>query len=444
MSSSVLLTSFNEVNNRELSHDLSTEALVEQESAEQKANRNFDSIRGYIFKLAKNGKSIFGKSINEFISCSTGSKELNPYLLTSNIRQFMNGMKNYLMNKNDLSNKELKNLIEKERDNLGSNEIINIDWILEDCMQSIVLRQLKSKIYYLIVDWLINDGSLILMNKNIKYINSLDETKCIEYLNMSKVEHKPSNETLNLLRNFYNRMQCEYAPLVKLKYILFMVNELLAAASDSCASLKNNDFYLALQDVSFLNVVEFMPIVIYSMCKCNMSALQIEIDYIWSLVNRQLLNNECLYYLHLMSSACFILKSLDLKLMNESSRSLESIQRTIKPKQINFFFTNKSSLSYMELGIIEIYLIDNFKTINIKAIPVKPGSKCKEVNLLIASKFKVFNCEEYALYYVENNIEKKLKDDDQPLEMKIDRIKTGVHVKFVYKQKLSNIVTKYY
>jgi hypothetical protein len=441
MSSSVLLTSFNDVN-RELSIDSNT--VTDQESVEQKANRNFDSIRCYIFKLAKNGKSIFGKSINEFISCSTSSKELNPYLLTSNIRQFMNGMKNYLMNKNDLSNKELKNLIEKERENLGSGEIINIDWILEDCMQSIVLRQLKSKIYYLIVDWLINDGSLISTNKNIKYINSLDETKCIEYLNLTKVEHKPSNETLNLLRNFYNRMQCEYAPLVKLKYILFMVNELLAAASDSCVSLKNNDFYLALQDVSFLNVVEFMPILIYSMCKCNMSAIQIEIDYIWSLVNRQLLNNECIYYLHLMSSACFILKSLDLNQLNDSCKSLESMHKFIKQRQANSVTSNMPSLSYMEQGLIEIYLIDNFKTINIKAIPVKPGSKCKEVNMLIASKFKVFNCDEYALYFVENNIEKKLKDDDQPLEMKIDRIKNGTHVKFVYKQKLSNIVTKYY
>lgn len=431
MSSSVLLTSFNDKDLIFSDHYHETNGT----------KANFNSIRSFIFRLAKNAKSIFGKSINEFITCSVVTKELNPNVLMSNTRQFMNGMKNYLMNKNDLINNDLKFLIEKERENLDSTEIINIDWILEDCLQSIVLRPLKAKIYYLIVDYLINDGSLVAMNKNIKYLNSLNDLKCIEYLTLAKMEHKPSNETLNLLRDYYNRMQCEYAPLIKLKYILYMINELLSSSSDSLDSLNNNNFFLALQDLSFLNVVEFLPIVIYSLCKCNMSAIQIEIDYIWSLVNKQLLNNECIYYLTLMSSACFVLKNFDSNQIE--MKTLEASQKLVKLKQMNLI-SSLQNLSYMESGLMEIYLIDNFKTVQIKTIPVKPNSKCKEVNSLIASKFKIFNCEEYALYFIENGVEKKLRDDDQPLEIKINRIKAGIHVKFIYKQKLANIVTKYY
>lgn len=445
MSSSVLLTSFNE------------NLLGDDSLLVDKKLKNFSAIRSYIFKLAKNSKSIFGKSISEFISCSVNSKEANPNVLMSNTRQFMNGMKNYLMNKNDLSNLDLKNLIEKERENLDQTEILNIDWILEDCLQSIVLRPLKAKIYYLIVDWLINDGSLVGMNKNIKLLNSLDDLKCLEYLRIARVEHKPTSETLNLLRNYYNRMQCEYAPLIKLKYILYMINELLSASSESIGSVSNNDFYLALQDVSFLNVVEFLPILIYSLCKCNMSAIQIEIEYIWSLVNRQLLNNECVYYLTLMSSACHVLKNFDLNQIKEE-KLLDASQKIAKLKNASSSLlttslivsttqltsSSRSGLSFMEIGLIEIYLIDNFKTIKIKTIPVRPNSKCKEVNSLIASKFKVFNSEDYALYYIENSVEKKLRDDDQPLEIKMERFKDGINVKFIYKQKLANIITKYY
>jgi hypothetical protein len=417
MSSSVLLTSLEEA----------TTTTTEGEEKE------FGSIRCYILRLAKNSKSIFAKSISEFISCSITSREINPNVLMSNMRQFMNGMKNYLLN-----NPDLKFLIEKERDNLcSSTEIINIDCVLEDCLQLIVLKPLKAKIYYLIVDWLINDGSLVLMNKNIKYLTSLNESICIEYLNL---KHVPTNESLNLLRIYYNRMQCEYAPLVKLKYILFMINELLTSLSDACMSLKNNDFYLALQDLSFLNVIEFLPIVIYALCKCNMSAIQIEIDYIWSLVNKQLLNNECIYYLTLMSSACYVLRNLDSNEMTIISNSIETSQKLIKLKHLNL---SQTCLSFMESGLLEIYLIDNFKTIQIRTIPVKPGSKCKEVNSLIASKFKVFNCEEYALYCFENDVEKKLKDDDQPLEIKNNRLNNGVNVKFIFKQKTANIITKY-
>ena len=72
-------------------------------------------------------------------------------------------------------------------------------------------------------------------------------------------------------------------------------------------------------------------------------------------------------------------------------KTLETSQKLVKLKQMNLI-SSLQNLSYMESGLIEIYLIDNFKTVQIKTIPVKPNSKCKEVNSLIASKFKIFNC----------------------------------------------------
>ena len=404
---------------------------------------NFNSIRNFIISSAKNNKTLFGKNIEEFINCTSTTKETNPNILMSNTRQFMNGIRNYLL-KNDI-NCELKSIIEHERVNMQPQQILNVDSILEDCLQSIILRPLKAKIYYLLVDNLISDGSLVSITQNIKRLNELEDHECIDFLALAKGDlYRPNADTLSRMRNYYSRMQCEFAPFIKLKYVMFMFNELLCSISD---------FESALDDLTNLNVVAFLPVVIYSLCKCRMSAIQIEIDYIWSLVNRQLLTNECVYYLTLMSSACYVLKSLD-------SNSIKPRPTSIKPQTQNLTIHDyqkldnnkilneickkklKNSLnSYMNSGILEVYLADDkLQTMKLKTIPVKPHSKCREVSGIIASRFKIYNCDDYALYFLENGFEIRLRDDDKPLEVKIEKNKIGVNVKFVYKKKSANIV----
>lgn len=160
-------------------------------------NRSFNSIRSTIFRMAKNEKSLFGKSVIEFLACTHKSREQNPLVLMSNTRQFMNGIKNYLIRSLDSSSAtmnasgsgsspedELKMLIERERASLDPTQILNLDSIIEDCLQCIVLRSLKARIYYLLVDHLVADHSLILMSKSIKLVcdwNDIDPNLCSKY-----------------------------------------------------------------------------------------------------------------------------------------------------------------------------------------------------------------------------------------------------------------------
>lgn len=397
---------------------------------------NFNSIRSLIFRMGKNERCLFGKNVSEFLNCTNKSKEQNPNTLMSNIRQFMNGIKNYLIkNITDINNLDLKLLIEKERANLDLTQILNIDSLIEDCLQSIILRPLKAKIYYLLVDWLVGDNSLILISKNIKKINE-DDPEIEKYLAFKKKEHKPSAQTLKVLRNYYNRMQCEYAPLIKLKYVLFIINELLSTIKD---------FESALNDFGNLNIIDFLPIIIYSLSKCGMYAIQIEIDYIWNLANRQLLTNETIYYLTLMSSACYILKSIDFSQQLSQQFSSDLAATGYNAPGINSFELNSlnetTNLSYMNMGLIDVYLPDDkYQTLKVKKIPVKPNSKCKEVCYLIASKFKIYNYDDYALYYIENGAEFRVKDDERPLEIKNEKIKYNPNIKFIFKQKALNLL----
>jgi hypothetical protein len=151
--------------------------------------------------MGKNQKCLFGKSVAEFLACTQKSREKNPLTLMSNTRQFMNGIKNYLIrnldsssssfsssssshstssmmrDKLDIDSKDLKSLIERERATLDFTQILNLDSILEDCLQCIVLRPLKAQIYYLLVDFLVADHSLIFMSKSIKFVSDLGDIK---------------------------------------------------------------------------------------------------------------------------------------------------------------------------------------------------------------------------------------------------------------------------
>lgn len=57
-------------------------------------------------------------------------------IVIRNVRQFLNGMKNYLVKHGE---GELHDLIEKERTRLNANEFLNIDAILEAVLHKIVL-----------------------------------------------------------------------------------------------------------------------------------------------------------------------------------------------------------------------------------------------------------------------------------------------------------------
>lgn len=379
----------------------------------------FQSIKNYVYRLAQCEDSLFGKSILEFISCTSSSTELSPQVVISNTRQFMNGMKNYLIKNGGY---ELRQLIENERHNLNFKSILNIDSLIEECLQNIILKPLKSKIYYLLVDHQLDDTSLMTISNNVKKLNSLDLDILLRVFGIKSNKLVPSEQSLSNMKFFYQRLQNEFAPLVKIKYILLVINQILTEI---------DHFRSILNDLSNLNLFDFLPVFIYSLCKCGMYAIQIEMDYIWGLANRQLLNNETIYYLHLVSSACFILKTLE---FNDTSNNQDLNLRN---------FTLKIPFEqHLLSGLLDVYLPDDkCEKITKCTVPLRSTSKSKDVCLLLASKLRVFNGEDYSLYLLEENgIEKRLKDDEQPLELKNEKVKLNSKFLLIYRNQKANIV----
>lgn len=88
------------------------------------------------FRLASDENTVFGATLHRFIECTVESEETDPCVVIRRVRQFLNGMKNYLVKNGEL---DLHRLIERETDKLNANEFLNIDAIFEAVLSKILL-----------------------------------------------------------------------------------------------------------------------------------------------------------------------------------------------------------------------------------------------------------------------------------------------------------------
>lgn len=86
-------------------------------------------------------------------------------MVTRNMRQFMSGMKNYLVN----GEPEFEREVEKVRLKLRPNEFLNIDAILEEVMMGLVVTPLREHVYKLFVEHYAATGSLQTLAENIQH-----------------------------------------------------------------------------------------------------------------------------------------------------------------------------------------------------------------------------------------------------------------------------------
>jgi hypothetical protein len=86
--------------------------------------------------LSGDDHTIFGATLQRFIECTLLSREQDPYVVVRRVRQFLNGMKNYLEKNGE---GDLHNLISRQSERLRADEFLNIDGILEAVLNKILL-----------------------------------------------------------------------------------------------------------------------------------------------------------------------------------------------------------------------------------------------------------------------------------------------------------------
>lgn len=87
-------------------------------------------------------------------------------MVMRNMRQFMSGMKNYLVKHGE---RGFEKEVEKERLKLRPNEFLNLDAILEDVMMGLVVRPLREHVCQLFIDHYAATGALQTLAENIQH-----------------------------------------------------------------------------------------------------------------------------------------------------------------------------------------------------------------------------------------------------------------------------------
>ncbi|XP_015921183.1 protein sprint isoform X2 [Parasteatoda tepidariorum] len=400
------------------------------------ASKIGENIRHYIFRLADERDNTFAKSIEHFIQCTKESTETKPGVVMRNIRQFMSGIKNYLLKHGE---GRFENLLQEERGKLRSDEFLDIDAVIEDSLHKLVIKPLKGFIYQLFVNEYTRNGSLKLLSDNIKFAR----TKSPEELGVRPEFKLPEGASLEVVNHFFSRLQQAYSPLKKLE-------NLLAAISTIYNSVQQSKLSQGKEDAS-LGAGDFLPIFICVIVRCGLIAAEIEADYMWGLLHPSLMAREGGYYLTTLSSAVHVLKSLqacspespvrNFDDMNDPSCSNRAYsvdigsppgsQTTCKTPSPEPRLACIADLQ----GFLKIMIPDELTgSIISKTLPIKPNMTTKEVAKLIAHKFNITNPQDYCLFKLVDGEETMLSDSECPQVIKADLVANGSNCLFTYKR----------
>ncbi|XP_035827670.1 uncharacterized protein LOC101853809 [Aplysia californica] len=367
-------------------------------------------IKDYIVKLSSDTHTTFGSTIENFIQCTLESQETNPQHVMRNVRQFMNGIKNYLVKHGE---GELEDLIERERSKLKVNEILNIDAILEQSLHVCVLRPVKHHLYRLFVDTYSRNGALQQLSDNIKYARS----RSSQEIGVKPGLQLPSGQDMERIKRQLELMQRAYSPLQKLEH-------LLKATSTIYHCVQGKVHQLPSRGPSSLGADDFLPVLIYVIVHCGLVAAEVEADFMWGLLQPSLLTGEGGYYLTTLSSAVLVLKNFAATHQQTNTMHIEGHLPTISDMQ----------------GFLKIAIPDEVHgSITWKTLPVRPNMNTRDVRALIAHKFKVTNPQDYGLFLLCDGVESQLNEADCPQIVKGDHKLQHKDCYFAFKRLDANI-----
>lgn len=123
-------------------------------------------MSAYALSLGQDATSTFARNIENFITCTKDSRETSPHVMMRNMRQFMSGMKNYLVKHGEA---DFQQEVQRACGRLKADEFLNLDTILEGVMHKLVVLPLREHLYGLFVDHYTKTNDIQLLVENVKY-----------------------------------------------------------------------------------------------------------------------------------------------------------------------------------------------------------------------------------------------------------------------------------
>ncbi|XP_037812927.1 protein sprint isoform X2 [Lucilia sericata] len=355
-----------------------------------------DTVRSYTLQLAADQCTTFARNIENFISCTKDSREAAPQVVMRNMRQFMNGMKNYLVKHGE---GKFHQEVETARSRLKSDEFLNLDAILETVMHQLVVLPLREHLYGMFVDYYTRSEDIQLLAQNVKYACGRSAAD----FGIRPTVTPPSATSLQIISNLLLRLQEAELPLEKLELFLCVISTIFDATG--CPRGQQ------------LGADDFLPILVYVVAKCGFVGAEIEAEFMWGLLQPTLLNGEPGYYLTALCSAVHVLKSFMASENESGSGSLD---------------WRSSSLPACS-SVLRVIIPDECNgSLQTRTLPVRPHTSTREVCRIIAHKARITNPQDYALFKLVDGEETLLNESECPQDIRLAA--KGKHCMLAYKR----------
>ncbi|XP_037073334.1 protein sprint-like [Pollicipes pollicipes] len=369
----------------------------------RKSQQSGAAIRDYVMKLANDDSSTFALCIFNFLQCTREGAETDPHVVMRNVRQFCNGIKNYLVKHGEA---EFHQVVHQERDKLSSTEFLNLDAILEGVLEELLVTPLHDHVSRLWREAAQRSGATQRLAENFEFARSRPAVA----LGLKPQQTPPTAAVLASVRHFLGRMQDSASPLDKLESLLATVSVLFSAAGGEDASIPADDF---------------LPLLLYALVHCHVTNGEFEADYMWGLLHPLLLNGEAGYYLTMLSSAVHVLKNL---LHYLGDRSRDSNTRLSQR-------SGSCSGSETVEGFLRVVIPDEQQgTILSRTLPCRPGTTARDLCRMLDHKLRITSPQDYALFKLIDGEETLVGDLECPQQVKQDLAAKGVHCMLAYKR----------
>ncbi|XP_011505288.1 PREDICTED: protein sprint [Ceratosolen solmsi marchali] len=348
------------------------------------------AIRTYALELATDKTTTFSQNIENFIQCTKEGKEASPHIVMRNMRQFMSGMKNYLVKHGE---REFEKEVEKERLKLKANEFLNLDAILENVMMSLVVRPLREHVYNLFVEHYTANDSIQTLVESIQ----LAQSKPIQDFGVRPKIIPPTEASLNRILRYIERLQKVDSPFEKLEHLLAAISAIINSVKHANSS----------RSVT-LGADDLLPLLVWVLVRGKIIDAEIEAEYMWGLLHPSLLTGEGGYYLTTLSSAVHVLK-------------------TFKSSQGSTSTTNYGCGTPDCSSVLRILVPDELHgSLNTRVLPIRPNMNTRDVCRILAHKIRCTNPQDYGLFKLVLGEETLLGDQECPQEIS--------HCLFAYKR----------
>ncbi|XP_051242061.1 ras and Rab interactor 2 isoform X1 [Dicentrarchus labrax] len=363
-----------------------------------------------IAELSRDKSSYFGSLVQDYISfvqenrgCHTSGMD---FLQT--LRQFMTQMKAYLRQSSELD-PPIESLIPEDQ----------IDQVLEKAMHKCVLKPLKSVIEVALHDFQVSSGAWQRLRENL----ALAKTKKPQELGVDGAV-PPDPVAIEKICHKFLSMQKMYSPEKKVSLLLRVCKLIYTIMQDNSGRMYGAD--------------DFLPMLTYVVAQCDMPQLDTEIQYMMELLDPSLLQGEGGYYLTSAYGAMALIKNFQ---EEQAARVLSSEARNTLHQWHRRRTTQRSVPSVDDFqNYLRVALQELDTGCTAKTLVVHPYTTTEEVCSLCASKFKIPDPENYALFLVTEDTSQQLAPDTHP-----QRIKAELHSRpltqifhFVYRR-VSNL-----